>query len=330
MAHKASTQGLAPRDLIKAYLMTISSQGRQAVNPETVLKNWPDYPGPTHGKIRPEGAMGEWLASPMGRRYLDAAEQGKVDPEAVQHALKSFNGFGFADSHEGVAMPWAAQTLVPHTKMVSDMIAESVKGRHSSEDWRRWVKKNVKGVGFAKAGFFASMLGRGDQPVPDARQLVLNTPEGSEALKKIGSGGFSEPATLREGEAIDRMAARQRALSLAHPKELAPHYQSLAHHTIWDAANGTDTTHQDVIDAMRHAASGGLIDSKDEHPVVTIMKHLGMPGLHDDKREHYRYGGGDVSPEGLESIQQTHGYEFSSGGNAVTHALSIARKAIKR
>jgi hypothetical protein len=292
MAHKASTRGLAPRDLIKAYLMTISSQGRQAVKPKTVLKNWPDYPGPTHGKIRPEGAMGEWLASPMGRRYLDAAEQGKVDPEAVQHALKSFNGFGFADSHEGDAMPWAAQTLVPHTKMDSDMIAESVKGRHSSEDWRRWVKKNVNGVGFAKAGFFASMLGRGDQPVPDARQLVLNTPEGSKALKKIGSGGSSAPSTLREGEAIDRLAARQRALSLAHPKELAPHYQSLAHHTIWDAANGTDTTHQDVIDAMRHAASGGLIGGEDEHPVVTIMKHLGMPGLQDDKREHYDRGGG--------------------------------------
>jgi len=292
MAHKASTQGLAPRDLIKAYLMTISSQGRQAVLPKTILKNWPDYPGPTHGKIRPEGAMGEWLASPMGRRYLDAAEQGKVDPEAVQHALKSFNGFGFADSHEGDAMPWAAQNLAPHTKMVSDMIAESVKGRHSSEDWRRWVKKNVNGVGFAKAGFFASMLGRGDQPVPDARQLVLNTPEGSDALTKIGTGNNSAPATLREGEAIDRLAARQRALSLAHPKELAPHYQSLAHHTIWDAAKGTDTTHQDVIDAMRHAASGGLIGGKDEHPVVTIMKHLGMPGIHDDQREHYDRGGG--------------------------------------
>jgi hypothetical protein len=345
MAHKASTQGLAPRDLIKAYLMTVSSQGRQAVNPKTVTKNWPDYPGPTHEKIRPEGAMGEWLKSPMGQRYLNAAEQGKIDPAAVQHAMQSFNGFGFVPSHEGTALPWAAQSLVPHTKMVSDMIAASLKGRHSADDWRHWVKKNVKNVGFAKAGFFASMLGRGDQPVPDARQLTLNTPNTSkEAMRNIGVG-TSKPANLREGEALQRIADRQRALSLETPKELAPHYQSLAHHTIWDASAGTDTTHQDVINAMQHAATGGMIHGEDEHPVVTIMKHLGMPGLQGDVVHPYSmYSIGrntarkmfeeqkqiqPINQRMLDSVllglQRQKDYGFSSGDD-IEHALKLARQ----
>ena len=280
MAHKASSQGLSPRDLVKSYLMTVSSQGRSAVAPHTILKNWPEYPGPTHQNIRPEGAMGEWLNSPMGKRYLDNAEQGKIDQGAIDHVLNAFQGFGKINTAEGAALPWAVHSLVPHTKIVSDMIADSVKGRHSAEDWRNWVKQNIKNVAFAKSGFWASMLGRGDQAVPDARQMLLNTPNSNaDAIKLIGTGN-SDPAILREGEAMRRIMDRQRALNLAVPKELEPHYHALAHHTIWDAAEGTDTTHQDVINAMRHAASGGAINENDRtHPVAMIFKAMGMPGL---------------------------------------------------
>jgi len=279
MAHKAKNDQLSPRDLIKSYLMTVSSQGRQAVNPQTILKNWPDYPGPIHDKIRPEGAMGEWLLSPIGKRYLDAAEQGIVDHGAISHALKSFGGFGKINNAEGKALPWAAQSLVPHTKIVSNMIAASLEGRHSAEDWRNWVKNNIHGVGFAKSGFWGSMLGRGDQSVPDARQLVLHTPNKNDEATSLIGVGEGVPASQREGEAMQRIIDRQNALGLSIPKELSPHYQALAHHTIWDAAGGTDTTHQDVINAMKHAASGGAIDGDNEHPVAMIFKALGMPGL---------------------------------------------------
>ena len=288
MAHKASTQGLSPRDLIKAYLMTISSQGRAAVTPHTILKNWPEYPGPTHENIRPEGAMGEWLSSPIGKRYLDNAEQGKIDQGAIDHALNAFKGFGKVNDAEGTALPWAVHSLAPHTKIVSDMIAASLKGRHPAEDWRNWVKENVNGVGFAKAGFWGSMLGRGDQGVPDARQLVLNTPNKSKEATNLIGVGESRPANLREKEAMQRLMDRQRALSFAIPKELAPHYHALAHHTIWDAAEGTDTTHQDVINAMQHAATGGTIHPAHEHPLARAMREIGMPGLdgHYDNIDH--------------------------------------------
>ncbi len=288
MAHKASTQGLSPRDLIKAYLMTISSQGRAAVTPHTILKNWPEYPGPTHENIRPEGAMGEWLSSPIGKRYLDNAEQGKIDQGAIDHALNAFKGFGKVNDAEGTALPWAVHSLAPHTKIVSDMIAASLKGKHPAEDWRNWVKENVNGVGFAKAGFWGSMLGRGDQGVPDARQLVLNTPNKSQEATNLIGVGESRPANLREKEAMQRLMDRQRALSFAIPKELAPHYHALAHHTIWDAAEGTDTTHQDVINAMQHAATGGTIHPAHEHPLARAMREIGMPGLdgHYDNIDH--------------------------------------------
>jgi hypothetical protein len=323
MAHKASSQGLSPRDLVKSYLMTVSSQGRSAVAPHTILKNWPEYPGPTHQNIRPEGAMGEWLNSPMGKRYLDNAEQGKIDQGAIDHALNAFQGFGKINTAEGAALPWAVHSLVPHTKIVSDMIADSVKGRHSAEDWRNWVKQNIKNVAFAKSGFWASMLGRGDQAVPDARQMLLNTPNSNaDAIKLIGTGN-SDPAILREGEAMRRIMDRQRALNLAVPKELEPHYHALAHHTIWDASEGTDTTHQDVINAMRHAASGGAINENDRtHPVAMIFKAMGMPGL-DGHRGNYNRGGSKnayLSPDdaliqkALQAIEQKKLAPFTRSG----------------
>ncbi len=320
MAHKAKNDQLSPRDLIKSYLMTVSSQGRQAVNPQTILKNWPDYPGPIHDKIRPEGAMGEWLLSPIGKRYLDAAEQGIVDHGAISHALKSFGGFGKINNAEGKALPWAAQSLVPHTKIVSDMIAASLEGRHSAEDWRSWVKNNIHGVGFAKSGFWGSMLGRGDQSVPDARQLVLHTPNKNDEATSLIGVGEGVPASQREGEAMQRIIDRQNALGLSIPKELSPHYQALAHHTIWDAAGGTDTTHQDVINAMKHAASGGAIDGDNEHPVAMIFKALGMPGL-ESGGEQTMHQVGDARIHRADGKKNM----FRRGGSVVDHALSLTR-----
>jgi len=52
-------------------------------------------------------------------------------------------------------------------------------------------------------------------------------------------------------QAVDRLAQRQTELGLSLPKELAPQYQHLTHHTIWDLIGGTQTTHDDLVRAMQ-------------------------------------------------------------------------------
>jgi len=267
-ARRASTQGLSPRDLIKAYTITRSSIQREARTADKARAAGLILPPGFTGDVRPEGAFGEWLHSPMGRRYLDAAENGHVDHEAVADASKTMKPFGLTT--EAHALPWAAQNLPQHAAPVSDMVARAMQNKSTPEEWRGFIK-GVHGIGNAKAGFMASLLGRGDQPTLDARQIILHTGRPtSEAKASLARAG---------SESVDRLAARQQAMAFKTPEELAPYYQHLAHHAVWDKVGNQQTTHQDVINAMQHAATGGAIHPVHEHPLARAMHEIGMPGL---------------------------------------------------
>lgn len=264
-ARRAATTGLTPRDLIKAYVITRSSIQRRAQTADKVRAAGLDLPPGTTGQVRPEGAMGEWLHSPMGQRYLDAAERGKVDEEAVAHAQQVMKPFGL--NAESDALPWAVLHLGPRHKEVSALVARALKKQSTPEEWRNF-SQGLRGIGTAKAGFVASMLGRGDQPTLDARQVILQTGKPTaEAKKPMAKAGY---------EAVDRLAARQAALNPKMDPGLEPFRQHLTHHAIWDKAGNEVTTHEDVIGAMRHAKDGGRIGYADggsvmSHPLAQAL-----------------------------------------------------------
>lgn len=250
-ARRAAGKGLTPRDLIKAYVITRSSIQRRAQNADRLRAAGLELPAGVTGMVRPEGAMGEWLHTPMGQRFLDAAERGKVDDEAVAHAQSVMKPFGL--NAETDALPWAVQNLGPRHKEVSELVARALKKQSSPEEWRKF-SGDLRGIGTAKSGFVASMLGRGDQPTLDARQVILQTGKPtSEAKKPMAKAGYA---------AVDRLAARQEALNPKMDSGLEPFRQHLTHHAIWDKAGNEVTTHDDVINAMRHAKDGGRIGYK--------------------------------------------------------------------
>ena len=261
MARKAATSGLEPRDLIKAYAITRSSIQRRAQTADKLRASGLDLPPGMTGSIRPEGAMAEWMKSPMGQRYLNAAEVGKVDQEAVDHAQRVMKPFGL--NSEQNALPWAAENLHDKHKVVSDMVKRAVSSDSPVAEWRDFGKK-LHGIGTAKAGFVASMLGRGDQPTLDARQVVLQTGKPtSDSKSQMARAGY---------EGVDRLAARQSALNPKMDAGLEPFRQHLTHHAIWDKAGNEQTTHSDVMDAMRHAKDGGRIGYKDGGSIIDRMK----------------------------------------------------------
>lgn len=303
-AQKAAAKKLTPRDLIKAYLITRSSIQRESRTADKAKSSGLVLPEGFSGNIRPEGAFGEWLHSPMGQRYLNAAERGLVDHEAVADAQKIMKPFGL--NTESQALPWAAQNLPKHTAAVSDMIARALKGNSTPDEWRKFTE-GVHGIGPAKSGFLGSLLGRGDQPTLDARQVILHTGKPTKEAKL--------PLQRAGAEAVNRLAARQEAMALKTPKGLEPYYQHLAHHAVWDTAGNEQTTHQDVINAMRHAASGGAIEGDDgvhRHPLAKAMKAAGLPGL---------------APEGDtvdRALQVANGYK--SGGDPSYDAAELQRR----
>ena len=269
-AERAGREGLTPRDLLKAYTITRASIQRRATPAENLHKSGLVLPPDVTGMVRPEGAFGHWLHTPAGQAYLDAAQRGRVHEPAVQDAMERMKPFG---KHNDLAdaLRWGAQNLPDKAAAVSHLVAAGREHASSPQEWRNFVG-DIRGIGPSKAGFVASLMGRGDQPTLDARQIIMHTGRPSKEAsahiaRKGGKGGE---------EAVDRLAARQSAMNLTTPKGMEPYYQHLAHHAVWDKAGNEMTTHQDVMDAMQHAATGGAIHS---HPVARVMRAMHPEGF---------------------------------------------------
>jgi hypothetical protein len=256
-AGRADKGDLNKRDLIKAYGITQSSIGRKGRKHSTATKAGLEIPD-TGELVRPEGAFAEWLSSPMGQRYLNEAEQGNTDLYAVNDLVQKFRPFG-KYNELGKALVYGADVLGRDPRDINAMITGD------KEAFRDYAK-SIYGIDQAKAGFIGSLLGRGDLPTLDARQLSLHTNPPT-TVKVVGSI-MNRQKGKGAKEAVDRLIDRQEAMALDLDSSLDPFYQHLTHHTAWDRALNEITTHDDLIRAMNnyneggevHAAGGGLID----------------------------------------------------------------------
>jgi hypothetical protein len=245
---RARAGNLGVRDLIKAYGITQSSIGRGGLSYDTATKAGLKVPK-TEGLVRPEGAFAEWLGSKQGQKFLDDAERGVVNEKALDDIRAKFAPFGKANQlteqlRYGVNN---MSTLVPQMQ-------QALVG--SADEYRDWAE-SIKGIAGAKSGFIGSMLGRGDLPTLDARQLnlhSLDSPVAPQTMMQRGKG-------LGAREAVDRLAARQSALGLDIDPSLDPYYQHLAHHAVWDKVADEKTTHEDLMRALRGYKEGGEPDT---------------------------------------------------------------------
>jgi hypothetical protein len=257
---KAKAGQLTPRDLLKAFTITQSSIGRGGLSHASATKTGMKLPN-TGEEVRPEGAFAEWLGSPMGQRYLNAAERGLIHHPALGDIQQKFAPFG---KHNQLVdqMAYAAQMM---PKLAQTMNQAVTGGKDEYRDWA----EQMRGIAGAKSGFIGSMLGRGDLPTLDARQLNLHTLPAKVGVGSIMSRGKGTGAR----EAVDRLASRQQAMNLNVDPSMMPHYQHLTHHAVWDAMGKNKTTHDDLVRAMRGYAEGGAARmAKGGNPTVEEMR----------------------------------------------------------
>jgi hypothetical protein len=250
MHGKIASEGLSDRDLMKAYGITASSIGRTGRTADAVRRGGLDIVG--NESVRPEGAFGLWLMTPHGQAFLNDAQRGVVNEDALANLTKLFGkgedgGAGFGKQNQLADQLREAVSILPGHK---DAIEAAL--MQPGHEPLREAMMALPGVNASKAGFISSLLGNGAMPTLDARQIILHTGDSTENASKVLS---------RKGaaaQAVDELAARQAALGLDIAPEFAPNYQHLAHHTIWDKVSNTKTTHQDLVDAMKKAGIAGL------------------------------------------------------------------------
>jgi hypothetical protein len=288
MVDKGRRGEISDRDLIKAYTTTRASIQRRAADTDAVREASGLPLFGAEKKIRPEGAWSEWLMSPAGQKYLDRAVKGEMSEDTVESALSVMRKFGLAPT-QIEAMDWAAKNLPGRSQAASDLVYRAGQMDSPVSEWREFTS-DVKGVGPAKSGFVASLLGRGDLPTLDARQVILNTGLPTDASQSFMGRSFRGQKSFGAQEGVDRLAARQGALGLEAPSKYDPFYQHLAHHTIWDKASNEKTTHADIINAMRNAgivlgvpAAGAAVMPEDQ----PVERASGGRLLEDEYPTHY-------------------------------------------
>lgn len=235
---KSARRTPSVREVIKAFVITRSSIRRQSRAKPTVCYGFPEFAELRHAarqsgakEIRPEDAMSVLLFSPFGERYLDAAERGVLDEQAVAEITKRTTCFGLQND--------LAAALRDAVRVGHDPELVRTLRHGDAHAWMDYVlSPRIPGIRAAKAGYFASLLGRGDLPTFDAREIEL-------WRRKKG----------RDPEKADVFALRD---SIARfPMQLDAKYepfrQHLVHHALWDAyAEGkpTKTTHAAPMHAM--------------------------------------------------------------------------------
>jgi hypothetical protein len=250
-ASRASRNELGPRDMLKANAITQASIQRTGRDADALRAAGMVLPDDVTGMVRPEGAMAEWLMTPAGRRYLDQAERGVIDRDAIEEIVSQFKSFGKDNS--------LRKSLVDNVEIgkmgpeMNTVVNQAVRGnRGDARQQMAGVIENVSGVADAKQGFLGSMLGYGIDPTFDARQIRLHTGAGGDEAKKFISRKGGGAA------AVARLADRQRRMGISVPNDLKPFDQHLMHHAVWDKVGNQKTTHADLIKAMRLAGLGAV------------------------------------------------------------------------
>lgn len=248
MAQKAAVGAISPRDILKAYTITRSSVNRGAISADKArsggLQLPADFEEPT---VRPEGAFSYWLLSPAGQDYLNDAELGIVNQAAIDNAVAVMKPWGMSNMLGEDLARAVKEDIGSLSLQVSYIVSKASGGEKMVGQWQRMLD-NLYGIGYAKKGFMGAMLGYGQLPTFDARQINIQVEPDSR--KDV----LNALATNRAPEVVDTLARRLDALDLTMDDEYAPFRQHLVHHAVWDAVGKSKTTHSDVVDAMVKAS----------------------------------------------------------------------------
>jgi hypothetical protein len=209
------------------------------------------------GLVRPEDVMAQLLFTPEGARYLDEAARGRFDKRAAASLADRMTCFGLVYPRAGRDLKDPKVVKASKGLFISDLKRAVTMAKHTPElnhaltlppkQYWAYVKKNVYGVGPAKAGFFAALLGRGDIPTFDAREIELwQRRKGDKKLDPTWPD-------------VEKLTQRFKDFPMALDPVYEANRSHLVHHALWDAFSSGDrpskTTHGSIIRAMQFAGT---------------------------------------------------------------------------
>lgn len=253
------------RDLMKAYMVTIASQGSGAVKVKTLAdklaKIGVTFDPPQMFRtekgdmIRPEEAAAYWLGTPEGQRALNNAEAGRINPEDWKGLVEVRKAYG--DDRFGTFRVFSEDNIAAIPAVLAKVNA-------SKGDSRKVIDavQELKGISTGKKGFISHLLGIGDVPTIDAVELNfwltgkgdignLNT-EKANLARKVKETFSDRRVGAELFRRIDERIAQLRS-QVAGVADISPDvWAHVMHHWLWDRAKGIETTHAGLYEAQRN------------------------------------------------------------------------------
>lgn len=250
------------RDVAKAYIITVSSIQAGAIGVDAIKastgQTFPEY-ATMRGKtgdiqIRPEDAVSAWLLTPDGKKALDSLEQtAKVDEKLWQPLIDLRQAYG-----NNTLKTWA---FSPKSKGVNlykiEEMARLINQTGGNPRKLEAAVQRLVGIKDAKAGFIKHLLGFGDTPTVDAREINFWL-TGSADISSLKTKGAEVARAAKDAGGKVRQYVVKRIGNQI--KDLAKRYDMdvnvgahIVHHWLWDATSNEVTTHAVMMDAMELA-----------------------------------------------------------------------------
>jgi hypothetical protein len=301
---------ITPRDVAKAYWITLSSIGADAIDLSTIQKKAsalgldfrPDEMFLSKGKkgqdqMRPEELAAWWLGTESGQKALNAIERGVIDMDAWEVGMAMRDAFGRQDFRPTDKRVGGLGEIKARNEFnlsnILPLTDEINKAKGDPKKLERTLLK-IKGISDGKKGFIGHLLGLGDFPTIDAVELnVWLTGKGSttfatqEAKKRVSLAKKASASKPLREDLFRRIVGRIKELKKASPEgskipeSVAPH---IIHHWIWDAAKGVQTTHAGLYHAMVHFSpartlnkrGGAIYTTEQGHRAVQTSSRAGV------------------------------------------------------
>ena len=250
------------RDVAKAYIITVSSIQAGAIGVDAIKastgQTFPEY-ATMRGKtgdiqIRPEDAVSAWLLTPDGKKALDSLEQtGKVDGKLWQPLIDLRQAYG-----NNTLKTWA---FSPKSKGVNlykiEEMTRLINQTGGNPRKLEGAVQRLVGIKDAKAGFIKHLLGFGDTPTVDAREINFWLTGQADISSLKTKGAEVARAAKDAGGKVRKYVVKRIGNQI---KDLAKRYDMdvnvgahIVHHWLWDATSNEVTTHAVMMDAMELA-----------------------------------------------------------------------------
>jgi hypothetical protein len=254
------------RDITKAYVMTIASQGSGARAVEVIASNLAkkDIPfAPTQeflttdkqgrAAIRPEEAAAYWLGTEAGQRALNNAESGVFNPSDWQEMVALRKAYG--DDRFATVRAFSPENIARIPQVLDDINAS----RGNTDAVLTAVQK-LNGISTGKKGFISHLLGIGDVPTIDAVEInfwltgkgdvgKLNTKR-ADLVRRVKESVSDKRVSEELFRRIDNRINGLRD-QVQGGAEVAPEVWShVMHHWLWDKAKKIETTHEGMYRAQ--------------------------------------------------------------------------------